>query len=348
MSDLETKYLLASTMADSAYDALLIVDEERNILATNRSAEKILGGDAEGQKIGEITNVPELAMMVTDALINTEGVFEEQILIGDENYRVRVRLFAHKGGRIIALVLRDITQLVRLNRARRDMVANISHELRTPISNIHLVIEGLFHDRDRPKREASISSLRDIAHETDNLLWLVQGMSDLAMIESGQSIAKLVDTSLHELVHIAIERMINQGKNKEINIVHKVPKKLHVLCDRGLVRRVLVNLIHNAIKWSPEGDVITVSAQQNGDEVTVCVSDNGPGVPEDQVERIFERFYQTDFSRSSGHGTGLGLALCRHIIEAHGGRTWAGGNQDGGGGRFLFTLLVSEEHAPQE
>ncbi|MEO8397875.1 MAG: sensor histidine kinase, partial [Chloroflexota bacterium] len=124
----------------------------------------------------------------------------------------------------------------------------------------------------------------------------------------------------------------------------EVSKELRVLADRDQVQRVLLNLLHNAIKWSPPREKIRVRAESSGDEVTITVLDRGPGVPEDQRERVFERFYQVDKSRSGG-GTGLGLAICKHIVEAHGGRIWVEDNsegKDGRGGNFKFTLPAAE------
>ena len=145
------------------------------------------------------------------------------------------------------------------------------------------------------------------------------------------------------LVEDAVDRMEDQSSLKDIRIVFDVPKKLRVWGDWDLVRRVIVNLIHNAIKWSPKGSKVTVSTSATDDEVTVQVVDEGPGVPDDQVERIFERFYQVNSSRSGGEGTGLGLAICKHIVEAHGGNIWAVGQSQTKGGKFLFTLGRVEE-----
>jgi two-component system phosphate regulon sensor histidine kinase PhoR len=226
------------------------------------------------------------------------------------------------------------------------MVANISHELRTPIANIRLIIDSLFHEQEKPKRKESASALRAIARETDSLLWLVQELLDLSMIESGQAILRMVEWSLNELAAEAIERMEDQSDSKDIHIRSEVPEGLLVWADHEQVRRVLINLIHNAIKWSPQGGTITVTAEQDiaADEVIVSVLDNGPGVPDDQTERIFERFYQIDSSRSGGEGTGLGLAICKHIVEAHGGQIWAEGNQGNTrGGIFRFTLGLVEQ-----
>jgi two-component system phosphate regulon sensor histidine kinase PhoR len=344
VSDYRYEKALMLTLANISYDATIIVDKDLTVIAINNTAEELFPhAQPIGTKLEDLSHVPELSMMVNDALINEEDEFEEQISIKERWYRVRTQVFRRDGYHFIGLALRDITQLVKLNRARRDMVANISHELRTPIANIRLIIDGLFHDQDKPKRKDSIDSLRAVARETDNLLWLVQEMSDLSMIESGQAIVRLTEHRLVDLVAEAMERMEDRAEAANIRLVRHVPDRLRVLCDRDLVQRVLVNLIHNAVKWSPAGEAITVNATNGGDEIKISVLDNGPGVPSDAVDRIFERFYQIDASRSVGEGTGLGLAICRHIVEAHGGRIWAESNADGGGGRFLFTLLSVDD-----
>ncbi|MEQ9031833.1 MAG: ATP-binding protein [Aggregatilineales bacterium] len=335
---------LLLTLANAAYDSLIILDRDLKIIAINNAAEQLFNVESPlGCALNDVISLPEVDMMVTDALRNEEEVYEEQVRIDERFFRVRTSVVRRDTYSFIGLALQDITMLVRLNRARRDMVANISHELRHPIANIRLTIDSLFHDQDKPKRRDSITSLRAIARETENLMWLVQEMSDLAMIESGQSIVRMVDMPLLEIVDEAFEQMQDQSDYKSLTMVRHVPPKIHVLCDRDLARRVLINLIHNAIKWSPEGETITVNAEDLGDEVAISVMDNGLGVPPEKVERIFERFYQLDDSRSRGEGTGLGLAICKHIVEAHGGRIWAEGNHKGAGGRFAFTLLNAEE-----
>ena len=344
LNDWDYKKALMLTLANSSYDALFVVDQNSTIIASNTRAEALFSEKVlVGKKLKNVTKVDELDMMVEDALRNEEEPFEVQVSIDNRFFRVNAQVIRREGHLFLGVALQDITQLVRLNRARRDMVANISHELRTPISNIRITIDSLFLDQDKPKRKDSIASLRAIARETDNLMWLVQEMYDLAMIESGQSIVRMVDVPLGELIDEAIDRIKDQSELKEITIVKHIPDQFHVLCDRDLAQRVIVNLLHNALKWSPDGEMVTVSATNGGDEVTISVLDNGPGVPEDKVDRIFERFYQVDDSRSQGEGTGLGLAICKHIVEAHGGRIWAEGNTKGSGGRFLFTLLSSEE-----
>lgn len=335
--------VLLMTMANCAYNALIVMNERFEILAINSRAEALFERQRPiGQKLAAVTGSAELDAMVADALANREEILEEQVRIDDDIYRVCTQVVMRDGHTFICLALEDVTELVRLNRARRDMVANISHELRTPIANIRLIIDDLFHETEKPKRKKSISSIHAIARETDALLWMAEELLDLSMIESGQAIMRMIEVPVRQIVEDVIERMYDQAEDKDLDLAHDVSKHLVALCDEDKIRRVLLNLIHNAVKWSPPGETISVSAQREADEVIISVIDNGPGVPEEFTERIFERFYQVDASRSVGEGTGLGLAICKHIVEAHGGRIWAEGNSKQRGGRFFFTLPAGE------
>ncbi len=338
----ETKALY-SALSEVAFDLALVLNEAGVILSHNQAAERLFGEPcAVGRKLGEILDSDDLANLV-DYTLNEHDSLEEQFVIADVYYRARTQIVTiAEDRRFVAVAMQDVTNLVNLNRARRDLVANISHELRTPITRIRLIIEGLFLDADRPKRKASIQSLKEIAMETDALLWLSQELLDLSMIESGEAIMRLVPTPLAQVVDEAIERLMPQAEMKDLSIVSHVSRSVAVLCDADQLKRVLGNLIHNAIKWSPPGQAITITASDLDDEVSVSIFDKGPGVPEELRERVFERFYQADVSRSGDEGTGLGLAICKHIIEAHGGRIWAEGNSRGEGGLFLFTMLKAE------
>jgi two-component system phosphate regulon sensor histidine kinase PhoR len=340
---------LFSTIFDVAYDYAFVLDEEGTIIASNRSAEALFENlHPIGEKLTSLLNVPELDDMIASVIAEKEG-FEEQFVMKTRHYRARTQVISYDDSQFfIGLAMQDITQLVRLNRARRDMVANISHELRTPITKIRFVIDSLFYEHERPKRKASIESLQAISEEVGALEDVVQELLDLSMIESGQSIMKLVDEPLSEIVDAAIEHLKEKHEQKELKVVHHIPEKLRVLCDRDHIRRVMTNLISNAIKWSPPNETITINTTIRGEDIIVSVFDNGPGVPEDQRYRIFERFYQVDTARSGGDGSGLGLALCKHIVEAHGGEIWAEGNSQGGGGRFMFTLLNSTPKSDEE
>ncbi|GAB5491956.1 MAG: ATP-binding protein [Phototrophicaceae bacterium] len=331
---------LFSTVSNVSYDYVLVLDENNTLIAHNNSATALFGDkNPVGENIYTVLDAPELEDIIQRAINETETL-EDQFVMDKRYYRARTQVMRYsEKPYFVGVAIQDITQLVRLNRARRDMVANISHELRTPITKIRFVIDSLFYDEDRPKRKASIHSLHEISSEVGALEDVVQELLDLSMIESGQSIMKLIEEPLHEMADAAVERLQEKLDEKSITIARHIPEKIQVLCDRDHVRRVITNLISNAIKWSPENEVITVSATTTGEDVKITVFDNGPGVPDDQRERIFERFYQVDTARTGGEGSGLGLAICKHIVEAHGGQIWAEGNSQGEGGRFSFTLL---------
>ena len=207
---------------------------------------------AVGRKaLAKFIDSDDLANLV-DYTLNEHDSLEEQFVIADVYYRARTQIVTMaEDRRFVAVSMQDVTNLVNLNRARRDLVANISHELRTPITRIRLIIEGLFLDADRPKRKASIQSLKEIAMETDALLWLSQELLDLSMIESGEAIMRLVPTPLAQVVDEAIERLMPQAEMKDLSIVSHVSRSDAVLCDADQLKRALGNLIHNAIKWSP-------------------------------------------------------------------------------------------------
>ena len=329
-------------LVDSSWNVLVVLDEGCHVLAMNEAARATFdAADAFDGSLVALTGSAELEIMVSEAIRNEERMLEEQLLLKDRWWRVRVQISRGTAQRmLICLALEDVSQLVRLNRARRDMVANISHELRTPIANIRLIIDGLFLDNERPRRKHSIRSLQAIARETDALQWMSEELLDLSMIESGQALMKMVDVQARKVVLEAIERMANFSEAKEAEIVQKVPNDLYILCDPDKLRRVLMSLLHNALKWSPQGKKIRVVAMRDGDEVQFGVFDRGAGVPEEHTSRIFERFYQVDPSRSDSEGSGLGLAICRHIIEAHGGHIRAESNVTRDGGRFYFTIPV--------
>jgi two-component system phosphate regulon sensor histidine kinase PhoR len=251
----------------------------------------------------------------------------------------------------VALVMQDISRLLRLHRARRDMVANISHELRTPITSIRLLVDSL--NRQQIGKKDRTKMLRKVSRELDALQSIVEGMHDLSMIESGQSIMKLRELPLYELVQESIDHLDEQLQLRGLTLEIQVDREFYVLVDHMQIGRVLTNLINNAIKATPKKGTIRVTAKRSLKDETILVQldDSGPGVAADERERIFERFYQIDEARSQGRGSGLGLSIAKHIIEAHQGNIWVE-KSPLGGARFCFTLLSTEppkhpQEAPQ-
>ncbi|MXX83065.1 MAG: hypothetical protein F4Y70_06300 [Chloroflexi bacterium] len=340
---------LSAAIANVNFDSVMVLDEDLRLIVCNEPAANFCKTHkCIGEPLPVLIDAPDLLELVEMTLREAEGL-EEHFIVDERHYRARTQLLPNGEQRFVSLAIQDISELVSLNRSRRDLVANISHELRTPITRIRLIIDSLFLDADKPKRKASIQSLKEIAMETDALLWLAQELLDLSMIESGEKILRMVPTPLKQVIDEASERLEAQAEMKNLTIISHVPARLGALCDVDQLRRALGNLIHNAIKWSPAHDAITITAAEQADEIIVSVYDNGPGVRDDLRERIFERFYQGDSSRSGDEGTGLGLAICKHIIDAHGGRIWAEGNSQGRGGRFNLTLLKADgELLPSE
>jgi two-component system phosphate regulon sensor histidine kinase PhoR len=243
-------------------------------------------------------------------------------------------------GPYAALVLEDVSELRRLERARRDMVANISHELRTPITSIRLLSDTLLRGALRD-RERATGLLEKITSETDTLQQMAQELLDLSMIESGMTLVRLVPVELSELIAAAVDHLSEQAHRKGLSIEGQSPPHLQVLADPEQIGRVLTNLLHNAIKFTPEGGIVEISVELDQEWATVAVTDTGPGIPEHERERVFERFYRGDQART-GPGTGLGLAIAKHIVEAHGGRIWAEESPTPPGARLCFTLPTAE------
>ena len=329
-------------LVDTAFEPLILLSAARRVLAANQVARELLPEIApSGVAIDALIDSPELQELL-DCAEQMSSCPESQFRVGQRTYRARCTRFTLDGEDYYALALQDITQLLRLNRARRDMVANISHELRTPISAIRLLRDTL--SRQQVSRKQQEKMLRKIGRELDTLQRIVDGMHDLSMIESGQAIMKLIEMPLHILVDEAVEHLDEQIEQRSIRVIRKVPENLYVLVDPGQIGRVLANLIQNALKVTPKKGTIRVTAtlDPGSETVTVTIEDSGPGIPAEERDRVFERFYQLDESRSERRGSGLGLSIARHIIEAHQGQIWVESSEELGGAKFCFTLLAAE------
>jgi two-component system phosphate regulon sensor histidine kinase PhoR len=224
---------------------------------------------------------------------------------------------------------------------RREFIGNISHELRTPLASIKALAESL-QDGAIEDPELSRDFLSKMNAEIDKLTQMIQELGELSRIESGEAPLRRESMELAEIIKQAVERLRAQSDRAGLSIVLNIPDKLPQFCiDRERIEQVLINLIHNAIKFTTPGGSVTISARQEGQDVVVSVSDTGVGIPADDLPRIFERFYKSDKSRSGG-GTGLGLAIAKHIIEAHGGRIWAE-SVEGKGYTLHFTLPLEPQ-----
>ena len=238
------------------------------------------------------------------------------------------------------VVLEDVSELRRLQRIRTEFIDNLSHELRTPLTNVRLLTETLAQDMDggvAPERLRE--GIRKIDIETDHLVQMVTELLDLSRIEQGTAPVHLRDVDLGALAESSVERIRLFAERNGVELQTEIPTGLsHVLGDEDRLGQLLVNLLHNAVKFSDGRGNVTVRAAESDGQLVLSVDDQGVGIPSADLERVFERFYKVDKARVRGRGgTGLGLAIARHIAESHGGRIWAE-SEEGRGSSFRLAI----------
>lgn len=250
--------------------------------------------------------------------------------------------------RYFSVVIEDLSELRRLERVRRDFIANISHELRTPLASVSLLAETLEDAIETDPDQAQIFVER-IESEVHYLSDLVAELLELSRIESGRMPINIEPIESEMLVREVMARLLPQAQRHRVQLRTSIEQgQSMVAADSKQIARVLVNLVHNAIKFTPSGGTIVIGCQRQPDEPmqSFFVHDSGVGIAPEDLSRVFERFYKVSQSRSranyigpGGSGSGLGLAIARHVVEAHGGRISAA-SELGKGSIFTFTLPV--------
>ena len=243
-----------------------------------------------------------------------------------------------------------------IERVQRDFIANISHELRTPLTSVRLLAETLEDtiDTDADKAQEFVEK---IENEVRYLSELVSELLELSRLESGQTLMLIEPIEAERLIREVMARMLPLAQRHRVQLITNIQQgKTFVAADSKQITRVLVNLIHNAIKFTPSGGKIVIGSelQQDQQAQRFYVKDTGVGIREEELPRIFERFYKTDRARAKagfigpgGGGTGLGLAIARHVVETHGGHI-AAQSALGEGSTFVFTLPVATIPKTQE
>jgi two-component system phosphate regulon sensor histidine kinase PhoR len=331
-------------LADALDQGLLDVDESRRVVRANPAAHALLGRPARGLVGRSLIEVfLDQAVETIAAEASSDGAAVGEVRIADaDGPVVLVRAWrAPDGG--VTLILEDVSELRRLQRIRTEFIDNLSHELRTPLATVSLLAETLTREADAAG-DALPQRMRDrilkIEVETGHLVQMVNELLDLSRIESGSSLGPLEDVDLAGLSNDATERLRlfaeRQGVTLHVAVAAPVPT---VRGDPARLGQVLINLVHNAVKFSPDGGDVTVDVREDGETVVVSVTDHGVGIPRAAQDRIFERFYKVDRARVRGEtgGTGLGLAIARHVIEQHHGRIWVE-SVEGVGSTFSFAL----------
>ena len=260
------------------------------------------------------------------------------------SFVVRARRTAD--GQATWLTLEDVSELRRLQRIRSEFVDNLSHELRTPLTNVSLLAETLVRESEAAGEQIP-ARMRDrinkIEVETGHLVQMVSELLDLARIESGRPMLLLDRVDLGRLAVASADRLRLFAERQGVQlIVEPPPAGLPAVSGaEERLGQVLVNLVHNAVKFSPDGGDVTIRVTEQPPDIVVSVEDHGIGIPRGSLDRVFERFYKVDRARVRGGGTGLGLAIARHVVQGHGGRIWVA-SDEGRGSTFSFALPIAQ------
>jgi len=306
ISELEFEKQKLERILQNMSDGVLAVNSKNEIIHINESAKKFLKGDVE--KFLEYVQNEE-NRSVTQHIYEVDGwTLEVSTAAFIDSY--------HGNGTIF--ILHDITQQAKLDQMRKQFVADVSHELRTPITTIKTYSETLLDvDDESVKREF----LSVIIKECDRMTRLITDLLYLSRLDSGENILKIEEVNVSELVRFVCEKMRIHAKKKNQKLLCSAEENVVIEADRDRLEQVLINLINNAVVYVQEGGQIEVGLKKDGSYVKITVDDNGPGIPEDDLPRIFERFYRVDKARSrSLGGSGLGLSIADEIVKAHGGK----------------------------
>jgi two-component system phosphate regulon sensor histidine kinase PhoR len=332
---------------NSMLEGLLLLDRNRKIYLANRAFKNLFGLKIElrGKTVMEALRVHELAELVERAEAEKQ-VLDYELKLPDLSERwlqVNAAIISNSAGERegTILVFHDLTRLKQLERTRQEFVANVSHELRTPLSLIKGYVETLL---DGARNDPAIAErfLKIIERNTQRLDLLIQDLLTISALESERIKLNLQPVQLRPLVEKIFTDLKPPADNKNIELVSQLPE-LTASADANRLEQVLANLVDNAIKYGRAQGRVTVGGKKLDDgKLELFVQDDGPGIPPESLDRVFERFYRVDKARSRDQGgTGLGLSIVKHIVQAHGGEVWVK-SELGKGATFFFTLPVNE------
>lgn len=329
---------------DSMVEGVLLLDRENRVVLSNRALEELLGftADIRGRTVIEAFRLNELRDIVNRTIIDGKVVGAELELPGldrrvlEVNAALSLNHLGEAQGAI--LVFHDLTRLKQLESARKEFVANVSHELRTPLSMIKGYVETLI-DGAVSEPEVAPRFLGTIQKHADRLTVLIEDLLTISQLESGRVSLNLQTVELTSLVRRVADDLRDRAAERRVRFAICAPEGLRVKADSDRLQQALFNLLENAIKYGGEGGEVGVDARiTEGGMIEVSVRNQGPGIPREAIERIFERFYRVDRARSRDQGgTGLGLSIVKHIVQSHGGEVWAR-SESGKGTTFFFTL----------
>jgi two-component system, OmpR family, phosphate regulon sensor histidine kinase PhoR len=332
-----------TSILDSMNDGILVADQNGQVNLINNAAANLFSieiNQAEKHSMVEVLRNHVIEGLWQNCM-ETQKIHTIDTEISPQHRYIRciaTPLSPQLPGSVL-LLFQDLTRIHQLEIIRQDFVSNVSHELRTPLASLKALVETL-QESAAQDPEASKRFLEKMDTEIDNLTQIVQELLELSKIESGRVPLEKREITPNELLSKVGERMQLQVQKGKLDLFIRLQQKLPVIIvDINRMEQVLVNLVHNAIKFTLPGGKITLSAFQQNHEIIFSVEDTGIGIPPRDLERIFERFFKVDRARSE-HGTGLGLSIARHLVEAHGGRIWAESIHTKGS-TFFFSIPIN-------
>lgn len=327
-------------------EGVVAVDSDCRLITLNRAAAQLLqveDRDVQHRPLQEVVANPELVGFASRALASGQPLERELVLDGGGRIlHVLGTPLKDPDGRTagVVIVLHDVTRLKRLENTRREFVANVAHELKTPVTSIkgftETLLEGALQDPEKAQE-----FLRIMARQADRLQAIIADLLSLSRLEevAGKGRVQLTAGPLKAVLEAALQVCEARAAAKNITITLTCLEDLRARINAPLLEQALVNLIDNAVKYSDPGKMVTVEARREGGEVVIAVKDQGVGIAREHRDRLFERFYRVDPSRSRKvGGTGLGLAIVKHIVQAHGGRVSV---QSALGQGSVFTLHLA-------
>ena len=340
----QSEKAIFNSILSNMNDGILVVNQTSNVTLINQSACNIFNvssQEAIGHSLVEVIRHFKMNELLEKTIASRSPQIDSFETAPDKNYIrcIATPLDKEMPGSILFL-MQDLTRIRQLEIIRRDFVSNVSHELRTPLTSLKLINEtlqdNLLDDPQDAKR-----FLDNMGAEIDNLTQMVEELLELSRIESGRVPLEKRWVKPDELVTSACGRMTLQAQRAGLQCSENCPKNLpSIFVDKSRLERVLVNLMHNAIKFTPPGGKIEITAYQKLNTIVFSVKDSGIGIQFKDLTRIFERFYKSDRSRSE-RGTGLGLSISKHLVEAHGGKIWAE-SQVNQGSTFSFSIPITK------
>ena len=331
-----------ATILDNMADGVIMTDIEGNISMANNAAGKLFeikNTDMANRHLIEVVRDHEIDEVLKLCLKTAETQSAQYESGTSKRYlRVIAIPIAHDELSDSLLLFQDLTELRNLQTTRRELIGNISHEFRTPLAGIKAMVETL-RDGAVDDKKVARDFLTRMDDEVERLTQIVAELTELSRIETGKAELSLEPVNLNLLIEEVIIQLSHQVERQQLSVDKKFAADLRsVQADKERVRQVVVNLIHNAIKFTSPGGKITVATQAHGGSVTVDISDTGIGIAKNDLPHIFERFYKVDRARSGG-GTGMGLAIAKHVVEAHGGKIRVQ-SEEGKGSTFSFSLSL--------